>query len=79
MAQRQYPMTSWTTKTGVVLPLDRMSNDHLINAVMMCLRQNKLKMATILATELDRRLPDDDVDILDDCVVVGCDRYGSIG
>lgn len=74
-------MMLWKTRSGELISLSRMTEAHLNNALRMCIRTERWWAVKLLAAELDRRLPDGELNmgtVLDDCVVGGCDRYGSL-
>ena len=84
-------MTHWTRKDGTKIALTEMTPEHLVNTVQMLHRQIARTQiaAGLLCAELIRRgaadalyklgvSQGDDACLLDDCVVGGCDRYGSL-
>lgn len=68
----------WRTKTGVEIPVTDMTDSHLENALALCIRMGRYREMVMLAEELERRSPCGRDELLDDCVVGGCDRYGSL-
>lgn len=65
----------WRTRDGTLVPLEDMSDAHLVNSLAMCLRMGRTREIRFLGKEIERRAM---ADVLDDCVVGGCDRYGSL-
>lgn len=71
----------WTNAVGKKILMSKMTDAHLANAAKVCqkLQRHWSDLEFQIAEELDRRESRSHVDILDDCVVGGCDHYGSIG
>ena len=71
---------TWTTKDGTRIPVDKMTDDHLRNAYMMCRQRRRVskkarRWSRILQEEISRR---DEAELYDECVIGGIDRYGSL-
>jgi hypothetical protein len=80
---------TWQLRDGSTIPVEAMTAEHLLNAFRMVSRQGKDCPA--LRKEIARRMaggnrkptlePVDCTwmsDVLDDCAIGGCDRYGSL-
>jgi hypothetical protein len=59
----------WKTLTGVEIPVGDLTEEHAKNALRMLLRQERGEHAKHRKVDPE----------LDDMVVDGCDRYGSLG
>lgn len=82
---------TWTTREGKVIPVAAMTDEHLTNAYRMVRRmgvKDDPRLAP-LRDELVERLAmgkrdlgtisdEDHADLISDCVVGGCDNYGSL-
>lgn len=75
-------MTTWKQRNGKRVKVSEMSDAHLVNAMRMVARAGKVQWVLTFSRELDRRLnaisDREHADLLDDCIVNGCDHYGSI-
>jgi hypothetical protein len=81
---------AWTQRDGTKIPLDRMTDDHLVNALAMCLRnferahfpEAKKKVASywieMFKTEMRLREREHHLFDDDDLCIGGVDRYGSL-
>lgn len=76
----------WKTRDGTLIPVAAMTDEHLLNAFRMVRRAgpDDPRLAALSHELLERIAMGkrgehvDDADLLDDCAVAGCDRYGSL-
>jgi hypothetical protein len=81
---------AWTQRDGTKIPLDRMTDTHLVNAMAMCMRNSeridlpeaKRKVANywveMFKTEMRLREREHHLFDDDDLCIDGVDRYGSL-
>lgn len=74
----------WVRRDGTKIPVKKMTDAHLVNAFRMLTRSPDDPRLPMLRDELllrlaEQTLPCPTLDISDDCVIGGCDNYGSLG